>query len=75
MREDALPLARPCALAGVNRATYYAHQRATPMDDEEGLMLHLIDEEYTPIRFLAVGGGCGFCGTEGSWSTASGCND
>jgi len=28
-----------CRPAGVSRATYYAHQRAKPIDDEDLLML------------------------------------
>lgn len=47
-----MPLARQCALAGVSRATYYAQQRAKPVDEEELLMLRLIDEEYTRHPFF-----------------------
>jgi putative transposase len=39
-------------LAGVSRATYYAQQRAKPVDEEELLMLRLIDEEYTRHPFF-----------------------
>jgi putative transposase len=46
-REDPLPLLRQCAVAGVSRATYYAHQRAIPVDEEEAMLLRLMDEEYT----------------------------
>jgi putative transposase len=45
-REDPLPLIRQCALAGVSRATCYAHQRATLVDEDDAMMLRLIDEEY-----------------------------
>ena len=52
-REDALPLLRQCALAGVSRATYYAHhQHAQPVDEEDTMILRLIDEEYTRHPFF-----------------------
>ena len=47
-----MPLVRQCALTGVSRATYYAHQRANPLDEAEGLMRRLIDEEYTRHPFF-----------------------
>ncbi len=50
--EASLSLIRQCALAGVSRATYYAHQRATPVDEEDAMMLRLIDEEYTRHPFF-----------------------
>jgi putative transposase len=51
-REDGPSLLRQCALAGVSRATYYAHQRAKPVDEEERMILRLIDEEYTRHPFF-----------------------
>jgi putative transposase len=51
-REDGPPLLRQCALAGVSRVTYYAHQRAKPVDEEERMILRLIDEEYTRHPFF-----------------------
>lgn len=47
-----LPVIRQCALAGVSRATYYAHQPAPPMDAEATMLRRLIDEEYTRHPFL-----------------------
>ena len=51
-REDPLPLIRQCALAGVGRATCYAHQRATLVDEDDAMMRRLIDEEYTRHPFF-----------------------
>jgi putative transposase len=51
-REDPLPLIRQCALAGVSRATCYAHQRATLVDEDDAMMLRLIDEEYPRHPFF-----------------------
>lgn len=51
-REDPLPLIRQCALAGVSRATCYAHQRATLVDEDDAMMRRLIDEEYTRHPFF-----------------------
>lgn len=51
-RKDRLPLIRQCALAGVSRATYYAHQRAIPVDEEDTMILRIIDEEYTRHPFF-----------------------
>jgi putative transposase len=39
-------------LAGIGRATYYAHQRTPPVDEEDTMMRRLIDEEYTRHPFL-----------------------
>lgn len=50
--EESLPVIRQCTLAGVSRATYYAHQHAIPVDAEETMMLRLIDEEYTRHPFF-----------------------
>lgn len=50
--EESLPVIRQCALAGVSRATYYAHQHAPPVAAEERMMLRLIDEEYTRHPFF-----------------------
>jgi len=51
-REDGPPLRRQCALAGVSRATYYAHQRPRRVDEEDLMILRLIDEEYTRHPFF-----------------------
>ncbi|MFO1419840.1 MAG: integrase core domain-containing protein [Candidatus Competibacteraceae bacterium] len=50
--EDPPPLIRQCALAGVSRATCYAHQRATLVEEDDAMMLRLIDEEYTRHPFF-----------------------
>jgi putative transposase len=50
--EASLSVIRQCALAGVSRATYYAHQHPTPVDEEAAMMLRLIDEEYTRHPFF-----------------------
>ena len=47
-----MPLVRQCAVAGVGRATYYAHQRATLVDEDDAMMRRLIDEEYTRHPFF-----------------------
>ena len=51
-RTDPLPLLRQCALAGVSRATHYAHQRPRLADEEDPMILRLIDEEYTRHPFF-----------------------
>jgi putative transposase len=51
-REEALPLLRQCALVGVSRTTYYAHQHARPVDEADTMILRLIDEEYTRHPFF-----------------------
>jgi putative transposase len=50
--EEPLPIARQCRLAGVNRATHYAHQRPPPVAEDDLQMLRLIDEEYTRHPFF-----------------------
>ena len=52
LRTDPLPLLRQCALAGVSRATHYAHQRPRLVDEEDPMILRLIDEEYTRHPFF-----------------------
>lgn len=47
-----LPVVRQCALAGISRATYYAHQPPTPVAEEDAKMLRLMDEEYTRHPFF-----------------------
>ena len=48
---DSLPLVQQCALAGVSRATVYAHQKPRPVDESDKLLSRLIDEEYTRRPF------------------------
>lgn len=47
-----LPVVRQCALAGISRATYYAHQQPTPVAEEDAKRLRLLDEEYTRHPFF-----------------------
>lgn len=49
---EPLSIARQCGLAGVNRATHYAHRRPVSVAEEDLLLLRLIDEEYTRHPFF-----------------------
>lgn len=49
---ESLPGIWQCALAGVSRTTYYAHQPTPPVEAEETMLLRLIDEEYTRHPFF-----------------------
>lgn len=44
---DELSQVRQCSLAGVSRATVYAHQKPVPIDLNDLMLSALIDEEYT----------------------------
>ena len=48
---DTVAVTRQCVLAGVSRATVYAHQRPRPVDESDRLESRLIDEEYTRHPF------------------------
>ena len=48
---DAVAVVRQCALAGVSRATIYAHQKPELADESDLLFCRLIDEEYTRHPF------------------------
>ena len=48
---DELSQVRQCSLAGVSRATVYAHQKPVPIDLEAVMLSALIDEEYTRHPF------------------------
>ncbi len=48
---ESLAVARQCVLAGVSRATIYAQQEASVLDEGELLHRRLIDEEYTRHPF------------------------
>ena len=50
-KPDALSVVRQCVLAGVSRATVYAHQRPRLVDENDLLLSGLIDEEYTRRPF------------------------
>jgi len=52
--DDDLATTRQCALAGVSRATMYAHQKPKPDDDDDLLLCRLIDEEYTHHPFYGT---------------------
>ena len=51
-KRDAVSVIRQCVLAGVSRATIYAHQKPRPIDESDLLFSHLIDEEYTRHPFF-----------------------
>ena len=51
---DNLATTRQCSLAGVSRATMYAHQKPKPDDDDDLLLCRLIDEEYTRHPFYGT---------------------
>jgi putative transposase len=53
-QDDAIPVVQQCALAEVSRATYYAHQKPTPVDESDLLFSRLIDEEYTRHPFYGT---------------------
>jgi putative transposase len=44
---EELSQVRQCSLAGVSRATVYAHQKPLPIDLEDLMLSAVIDEEYT----------------------------
>ena len=48
---DELSQVRQCSLAGVSRATVYAHQKPVPIDLNDLMLSALIDEEYTRHPF------------------------
>lgn len=48
---NTVAVVRQCVLAGVSRATVYAHQRPKPVDEGDLLLSGLIDEEYTRRPF------------------------
>src|SRR5665647_175630 len=49
--DDSVATTSQCELAGVSRATLYAHQKPKLADDEDLLLCRLIDEEYTRHPF------------------------
>ena len=51
---DSVPTTRQCELAGVSRATIYAHQKPQIADDDDLLLCRLIDEEYTRHPFYGT---------------------
>jgi len=54
-----------CALAGVSRATIYAHQKPRWIDESDLLLIRLIDEEYTRHPFYGSRKMVIFLGTAG----------
>jgi len=50
-REDDVSVVQQCILAGVSRATIYAHQKPKQADESNLLLSRLIDEEYTRHPF------------------------
>ncbi len=53
-KKDAVSVVQQCALAGVSRATIYAHQKPAPVDESDLLFSRLIDEEYTRHPFYGT---------------------
>ena len=51
---DSVATTRQCELAGVSRATIYAHQKPQIADDDDLLLCRLIDEEYTRHPFYGT---------------------
>jgi len=51
---DAVAVVQQCILAGVSRATVYAHRVPKPIDGEDLLYSRLIDEEYTRHPFYGT---------------------
>lgn len=49
-----LATTRQCELAGVSRATVYAHQKLKVNDEDDMLLSRLIDEEYTHHPFYGT---------------------
>jgi len=49
--EDEISLVQQCILAGVSRATCYAHQKPRQINENDLLYSQLIDEEYTRHPF------------------------
>ena len=52
--KDDLATTRQCELAGVSRATMYAHQKPKVLDQDDLLLSRLIDEEYTRHPFYGT---------------------
>ena len=52
--ENDLAITRQCLLAGVSRATIYAHQNPKPVDESDILISQLIDIEYTKHPFYGT---------------------
>jgi len=52
--KDDLDTTRQCVLAGVCRATMYAHQKPKVADQDDLLLSRLIDEEYTRHPFYGT---------------------
>lgn len=48
---DGLSIVRQCELAGVSRATVYAHRQPVEICDEDLMLCRLIDEEFTRRPF------------------------
>ncbi len=43
-KEDEMSRVQQCVLAGVSRATFYAHQKPKLADESDLLLSHMIDE-------------------------------
>ena len=49
-----LAITRQCELAGISRSTMYAHQKPKLVDEDDLLLSHLIDEQYTACLFYGT---------------------
>ena len=49
--DDGVAVVRQCVLAGVSRATVYAHKMPAPINESDLLLSGLIDQEYTRHPF------------------------
>jgi putative transposase len=52
--EDELATTRQCELAGVSRATIYAHQKPKIADEDDLMLSRLIDEQYTECPYYGT---------------------
>ena len=69
-----LPVTRQCALAGISRATVYAHRKPKVIDQSDLQLSGLIDREYTLHPFYGSRRMVVYLGREGPASIASGCS-
>ena len=71
---DAVSVMQQCVLAGVSRATVYAHQKPKPVGESDLLLSRLIDCEYTRHPFYGSRKMVVFLNTLGHTVNAGGYN-
>lgn len=56
MPDEAIAVSRQCKLLAVSRSVIYAHKKRQQdiVDEDEGLLLQLLDEEYTRHPFYGT---------------------